>query len=465
MKDKRFYNFNFKKDRVELYLYGQIVSGKNGGGNKTITFQDFKNTLDQIDDNATLDMYINCVGGDVFTTQSMVAMLRRLKNRGITINCLVDGLSASCASWLMCIADNIYIYPQSVVMIHKPASDISGNADEMLKEIEVLNKFEDDVIIPLYMSKAKEGISVEFFKEKMAKETWFSANEILDVFQVELIEEEKSIRCCVNNDIMNRFTNIPDNIKELINKEGTVMEDNKEIVQDIDNAEVKQDTVEEIVEAVEEVSEEVDTNEEVQEEVQENVEAVEEISNDVQSEEATEEEEVQAEVQEEVEVQEEAETVESDEAVEVVEQINNDAQLEEVASLKNQLNEATQKIISLNETIENMLPIVEAHKARVAEEERIERENLIAEKKNYYAEKFEKLGHKEKFNSDEVQGLINNCIEDKDAELKLNSMLVNMIEIKPEKAEKVAKRNIVESVSKIFNLIETEDSITEKYGF
>lgn len=120
----KFYEFkNVVENEYSLYVYGEIVSEKGvnwwtGEKNESeVDVTDFKQALADIPSGAKLNMYVNSVGGSVFATSAMVSMLQRAKARGIQIDAYIDGLSASCASWLVMVADNINIYKNSVMNI------------------------------------------------------------------------------------------------------------------------------------------------------------------------------------------------------------------------------------------------------------------------------------------------------------------------------------------------------------
>lgn len=228
----KFYNFYNENETKELYLYGAIVSDK--WDETDVNFSDFKNALDEIKDNETLNIYVNSPGGEVFVTDSIIAMLDRYKKKkNITINCYIDGLGASCASWLPMVADSIYIYSQSVLMLHKPMSMVWGNASEMKKEIEVLDKIENSMI-KMYLAKAKDEVTEEQIRNMLSEETWLSANEIQEYFNVELIESEKKIAACIDKDIFKNYKNVPDSlqVKEEPEKENVI--DNEKL-QEVEN--------------------------------------------------------------------------------------------------------------------------------------------------------------------------------------------------------------------------------------
>lgn len=222
MAKNKFYEFkNVTDTSQDLYVYGVIVNGADKWDESDVTFTDFKNTLEKMTTGSTLNIYINSPGGSVFTTDASISMLRRAKENGIKVNAYIDGLAASCGSWLPMVADEIFIYPQSIMMIHKPLCCVYGNADEMQKEIEVLNKIENDVIVPLYMDKAKEGVTEDIIKDKMTKETWLNATEIQEMFNVTLLEDKREITCCVDREVFNQYSNVPKELLDEATKENS----------------------------------------------------------------------------------------------------------------------------------------------------------------------------------------------------------------------------------------------------
>lgn len=383
---KKFYNFNTNESATELYIYGEIMSGTWKWDESDVTFEDFRNALDGIEKDGTLNMYINSPGGSVFTTQGIISMLKRAKEqKNITINAYGDGLCASCASWLPCVADNFYIYKGTMGMLHKPMTMMWGNANEMRKEIELLDKIEEDMMIPLYMSKAKEGVTEDKIREMLSNETWLTSDEMLENFNVTLLEDEKQIAACVEGDIFKNFKNIPDDIKDLRNK-------------------------------VNPPKSEPAKNEKV---------------------------------------------IELEDKLKSLEKTNSDLESEK-SKLANTINETSSKLITLNEEIKNLKAIKDEFDKVKAEEQRIERENKLNEKMNYYKEKFENLDAKDKFESEEVQNLIKECIDNQESLNKINLMLVDMIQVN----QKSSNEGI--ELGKEYNNLKPGDydsNILEKYGY
>ena len=124
------------------------------------------------------------------------------------------------------------------------------------------------------------------------------------------------------------------------------------------------------------------------------------------------------------------------------------------------LNEANEKVISLNDKVAELQPIVDKYNDKMAKEEEEKNAQLVNEKREYYKNKFEQLGARSKFESEEVQNLINNCIKDDKSMSKLNLMIVDLISV--ENAKPKAK---TEKVADMDNLLVIEEDITSKYGF
>lgn len=230
MKDKRFYNFITNSNETELYVYGDIIGGSEKWSEDDVTFKDFSDTLQNIIPNSLLNIYINSGGGSVFTTQAIISLLQRAKDtKNISINAYIDGIGCSCASWLPMIADNLYVYKQSIMMLHKPMSFAMGNANDMQKQIDILNKLENDVMIPIYLSKATDALNEDKLKDILSAETWLNASEICEYFNAQLIEDNKEIVACIDSKYFDKYINIPENLLNKTIEETQETEDKIEL--------------------------------------------------------------------------------------------------------------------------------------------------------------------------------------------------------------------------------------------
>jgi len=219
--DKKFYSFkNITKTSADMYLYGEIVTDDvdwwTGEKNENLVgLQNFKKELDEIGNVLDLNIYINSPGGEVFVATTICSMLQRLKDVGTKIHTYVDGLCASAATFILMLGDDINIYDNSIVMIHKPINWCVGNANDFQKCIDVLNTIEDSTMIPLYMKKSKK--CENDIKKLINAESWLGAKEVSETFNVVLLQEQNQAVACIS-DMIKRYKNVPENLKN-INKE------------------------------------------------------------------------------------------------------------------------------------------------------------------------------------------------------------------------------------------------------
>ncbi len=201
---------------ADLYLYGEIVTDDTdwwtGEKDETLVgLQSFKKELDNLGSISDLNIFMNTPGGEVFVATTICSMLQRLKDSGTKIHTYVDGLCASAGTFILMMGDDINIYENSVMMIHKPINYCYGNAMDFQKCIDVLDTIENSTMIPLYMKKSK--INQEEIKELINEESWLGAERINEVFNVNLIKEQKQVAACIS-DIFKRYKNVPQNLKD-----------------------------------------------------------------------------------------------------------------------------------------------------------------------------------------------------------------------------------------------------------
>ncbi len=133
-----------------------------------------------------LDIYINSPGGSVDSALAINGILSRHK-AGITIH--ITGLAASAATLITSLKNaKTVISKGSLFMIHNPMSSAYGNADDMEKQAEVLNKCAESM---RSIYSAKTGLEDKEIKSLMDAETWFTAEEAVEKgFADELDEGE-----------------------------------------------------------------------------------------------------------------------------------------------------------------------------------------------------------------------------------------------------------------------------------
>lgn len=161
--------------RATLNFYGDIVSAtwQSEWYAEDKCPQDIANFFNELDPNEPVDIYINSGGGDAFAGIAICNILKRHAGKKTGH---VDALAASIASVILAACDERVIGCGAQVMHHKPWSYAAGNADDMRRYADQLDKCEES-ILDWYEAAALEGVSREEIKAEVDAETWYTADE------------------------------------------------------------------------------------------------------------------------------------------------------------------------------------------------------------------------------------------------------------------------------------------------
>ncbi len=130
---------------------------------------------------------INSPGGDVFAGAAIYNML---KASGKQITSKVMGVAASAASLIAMAGDSIEMPKNTFMMVHNPWGSAMGNADEMRETAELLDKIGGSMLATY---QAKTGLPEDELKALLAKDTWMTADEALELgFATSVTEEIKA---------------------------------------------------------------------------------------------------------------------------------------------------------------------------------------------------------------------------------------------------------------------------------
>ncbi|MGL5655900.1 MAG: head maturation protease, ClpP-related [Fusobacteriaceae bacterium] len=179
---------NKSTEKAELIIFGEITS--NRWGENEVEPQEIKDLLEEIGDK-DLDIYINSPGGNFFAGMAIYNMLARHKGKKTVY---VEGYSASIASVIAMVGDEIIIPANAYLMIHKSWGVAVGNADELRESADIYARF-DVTIAGAYLTRAKEGVTEEKFLELMKAETWLNGKDAQEYFNVTLGEENIASAC------------------------------------------------------------------------------------------------------------------------------------------------------------------------------------------------------------------------------------------------------------------------------
>lgn len=116
-------------------------------------------------------LHINSPGGSVTDALAIYSSLRKHPGR---VTAIVDGLCASAATIVAMAADEIVMAEHSLLMVHNPWTVATGDAGEMRKTADALEKAAGEMAA-LYTERT--GLAGDKVSAIMGAETWFNAYE------------------------------------------------------------------------------------------------------------------------------------------------------------------------------------------------------------------------------------------------------------------------------------------------
>jgi ATP-dependent Clp protease protease subunit len=150
---------------AEISIYDAI-------GSFDVNAKQFVDELKEINAD-TINLRINSPGGSVIDGNAMFNALQRHPAKVITH---IDGLAASMASVIAMAGDEVHMADNALLMIHNPWTFSMGDADELRKDADLLDKMSASIL----SSYGRSQYEADELKNLMDEETWFTAQEALD---------------------------------------------------------------------------------------------------------------------------------------------------------------------------------------------------------------------------------------------------------------------------------------------
>lgn len=199
-----YFRMEKKGDTGEIYIYDVIGGDWFGEGT---TAKQFQKDLKALGDVKTLDIFINSPGGDVFDGVAIYNQLARHRAKKIVH---IDALAASIASVIAMVGDEIEIASNGMMMIHRAWGLAIGNANDMRKLADTLEKV-DSTIIGTYV--ARTGGEEAEITRMTDEETWLTAEEAVELGFADRAAEPVEMAALAKFDLSN-FKRVPEKLAE-----------------------------------------------------------------------------------------------------------------------------------------------------------------------------------------------------------------------------------------------------------
>lgn len=174
-------------NEVDLYLYGDIESDSYDWWwdeviESETSANHFKNELSKYSDLKQINLYVNSYGGSVYEAMSI---RNQLKRHSATVVGIVDGFAASAAAFILTGCDMVKMYSNTMQMIHNMWMPACGNASELRKAADDLDKIMEGNR-KAFLEKSNGKLEESKLVELLDGESWLTAEEC---FQYGLCDE------------------------------------------------------------------------------------------------------------------------------------------------------------------------------------------------------------------------------------------------------------------------------------
>lgn len=172
MNRKSYYAMTKKDNSATINIYGDITSFPWLEGD--VSSANLSRKLEELKDVSEITVYINSYGGEVAEGLAIYNSLKRHKAK-VTTYC--DGFAASIASVIFMAGDERIMNDSSLLMIHNAWSVVQGNAEELRKQADDLDKITKASVVAY---KAHSTLSEDEIQSLMDAESWILPEEAME---------------------------------------------------------------------------------------------------------------------------------------------------------------------------------------------------------------------------------------------------------------------------------------------
>lgn len=207
---------NATGDKNEILIHGEI--GWSWFGD-FVTAKDVRAQLKDLADEDEVIVRINSPGGDASEGAAIYSLLRDAKQRVVV---KIDGAAFSAASVIAMAGDDIVMSPVSMLMVHDPWTFAMGDASEMRKTADILDKIAGSLAAAYVRQTEKDE---EEIRELMRAETWLTAAEAVAQGFADRVDEDEDEEPepVVEDHHLERFKNAPKTIERFLKSKRSTM--------------------------------------------------------------------------------------------------------------------------------------------------------------------------------------------------------------------------------------------------
>ena len=181
---QKWYQLKAEEDHADLYIYGDICQMEwfESDASSFSLSKELANL-----EGKPLNVHINSYGGEV---KEGIAMYNLLKDYKGEVTTVCDGFACSAASMVFMAGTNRVMHSTSLLMIHNAWTITDGNADQLRKTADDLEKMTEPSITAYVEASHLERDEI---KAMMDAETWITAEEALEYgFATAIVDDNEA---------------------------------------------------------------------------------------------------------------------------------------------------------------------------------------------------------------------------------------------------------------------------------
>lgn len=206
---KKGYEIKAQGSKAEILVYGVI--GRGFFDEDGISAKEFVEELNELKNVSEITIRLNSPGGLVDEGK---AIYNSLIKHPATISVEIEGAAYSIASVIAMAGDTISIAENAMVMIHDPMTCVCGDAIEMRKVAEMMDKAKLTLITSY---KRHVNLSEKEIARAMSEQTWYTAEEAVAAGFATEITEEIKMAALFDPSVFN-YKNVPEGLKAVEKK-------------------------------------------------------------------------------------------------------------------------------------------------------------------------------------------------------------------------------------------------------
>lgn len=199
-------------------IAGAIIDdGSNAWCYEDVTPTQINSFLNGLEEGEDVTFDISSCGGSCTAGLAICNMIKQARLNGHHTTAHVIGIAASMASVIACSCDELKIDSNAFLMCHLPYTTITGNSEDLKKEVGDLEKFEQ-ALISIY--KTKFDMTDEQIRQMLVEETWI-IGEQTETFKLkcEVIQVDEPLKAAAYLNPVKDFSKTPSLIKDLIEEQ------------------------------------------------------------------------------------------------------------------------------------------------------------------------------------------------------------------------------------------------------